>query len=83
MREIEQVINALRNNKAPGLDSLPAELEKYGGYQIRDRLHCLFVEIWKLGKVPINIFKTYFPRISSDFLKTHQGYLQFISQAKK
>lgn len=63
--EVENAIKLLKNNKAPGLDELPAEVFKNGGRELRAKLHCLFCKIWSEEVVPadftdaaiVNIFK--------------------------
>ena len=41
IQEIEEAISALRNNKAPGTDLIPAELLKAGGADVAVALHSL------------------------------------------
>jgi hypothetical protein len=36
----------LRNNKAPGIDLIPAELMKFAGPEYVKHLHQLIVKIW-------------------------------------
>lgn len=65
LEEIENAVKLLKNGKAPGPDSLPAEIFKHGGRQLRAKLHTLFQKIWKEETVPkdfrdasvVNIYK--------------------------
>ena len=52
MEELCNVIRQLKTNKAPGADSIPPEVFKYGGYSLKSRLHRLFKRIWVEEKVP-------------------------------
>ena len=44
--ETIKAIKSFKNNKSPGKDNIPAELWKYGGEVIQERLHDLMVTIW-------------------------------------
>jgi hypothetical protein len=46
INEIEQAIKNLRNNKAPGIDLIPAELVKFAGPEYVKHLHQLIVKIF-------------------------------------
>jgi hypothetical protein len=46
LNEIEQAIKRLRNNKAPGIDLIPAELVKFAGLEYVRHLHQLIAKIW-------------------------------------
>ena len=52
--EVQKVINQLVSNKAPGNDCIPAEIFKFGGGSLIDKLLDLFVLIWETGSVPQN-----------------------------
>ena len=41
-----------RNGKAPGSDSIPAEVYKEGGSALTEKLHQLFLLMWQLEKIP-------------------------------
>ncbi|KAJ0181242.1 hypothetical protein K1T71_003327 [Dendrolimus kikuchii] len=45
-------VNKLKNGKATGLDTLPAELYKYGGECVQKSLFELITRIWQSGVVP-------------------------------
>ena len=49
---IRKCLNKLKDNKAPGLDSIPYEMYKYGGGWIVDSLENLFAKIISEEKVP-------------------------------
>jgi hypothetical protein len=38
-KEVSDIINKLKRNKAPGIDNIPAELVKYGGYILKHRMY--------------------------------------------
>lgn len=50
--EIKKVINTLRNNEAPVIDSLESELFKADPKIATDQLHVLFTKIWDLEVLP-------------------------------
>jgi Reverse transcriptase (RNA-dependent DNA polymerase) len=50
--EVEDAINRLKNNKAPGDDSLPGELFKSGGTQLKSAVYELIVKVWSSEKLP-------------------------------
>ncbi len=50
--EIEPAIAAMKNNKSPGSDGIPAELLKCGGTVLVRRLHCLFRSCWQNKCIP-------------------------------
>jgi hypothetical protein len=50
--EIKISLNALRNNKAPGADNMPAELIKYGGNEAAWLIHKSIMDIWEKEYVP-------------------------------
>jgi hypothetical protein len=51
----EEVIKAMKrtsSGKAPGADSIPAEIYKLGGPELTERLTCLFAKMWRQEKLP-------------------------------
>jgi hypothetical protein len=50
--EIKMSLKAMKNNKAPGADNMPAELLKYGGYEVVRLIHKLIMDIWEKEYVP-------------------------------
>ena len=50
--EVAAAISALKNNKAPGLDGLPAELFKTGCEELTSMLHQLIVRVWSEERLP-------------------------------
>ena len=53
-KEVRKAIKALKNNKAAGIDLIFAELLKYGGEEIVNRLTYMFNLIWEQEIVPDN-----------------------------
>jgi hypothetical protein len=51
-KEVEDAISKLKNNKAPGDDSLPGELFKAGSARLTNILHGLIVRHWSEEKLP-------------------------------
>jgi hypothetical protein len=51
-KEVGNAISKLKNNKAPGDDSLPGELFKAGDVGLVDILHELIVRFWSEEKLP-------------------------------
>jgi hypothetical protein len=50
--EVENTIAKLKNNKAPGTDSITAELIEHKGQILLGRIHKLILRIWQKEKVP-------------------------------
>ncbi|PNF39929.1 hypothetical protein B7P43_G17235, partial [Cryptotermes secundus] len=55
IKEVEQTIKKLKNNKAPGMDLITAELVKFAGPEYAKHLHQLVVKIWINGIIIIII----------------------------
>ena len=53
-QEVEAAIKKLKNNKAAGNDSIPAELLKYGGVELTFKIYKLVCAIWKNETIPEN-----------------------------
>ena len=45
--DVKNAIKRLRNNKSPGIDNIPAEIWKYGGDILTDKMHDLITIIWR------------------------------------
>ena len=50
--ELQDAISATRENKAPGGCGIPAEVWKYGGTKLKERLYNLIDDIWKHEYMP-------------------------------
>ena len=50
--EVLDAITATRENKAPGGCGIPAEVWKYGGIKLKERLFDLIVDIWEHEQMP-------------------------------
>ena len=53
--EVEEAISTMKNNKAAGLDGIPAEIFKYGGNKLLSQLHQLLVNIWIDEELPADL----------------------------
>ncbi|KAI8793802.1 cytochrome P450 2D20 [Biomphalaria glabrata] len=52
LKETELAIQQLASGKAPGADSIPAEVYKKGGLALIERLHKLFLIMWGKESIP-------------------------------
>nr|VZI51319.1 unnamed protein product [Spirometra erinaceieuropaei] len=52
LQETIRAVQQLSSGKAPGSDTIPAEVYKHGGPQLMDHLTALFQEMWRQGEVP-------------------------------
>ena len=50
--EMVRAIKGLKDGKAPGGDGIPAEVWKYGGANLSNRLHRWIIKVWEEGHVP-------------------------------
>ena len=50
--ELATVKKGLKNNKAPGADSVVNEILKYSGFEVRNKLLKIMKMIFEKGKVP-------------------------------
>ncbi|XP_068760068.1 craniofacial development protein 2-like [Montipora capricornis] len=51
--EVQTAARKTNSHKAPGIDGLPAEVYKYGGDQLLEKLTSLFTLCWSKGEVPL------------------------------
>ncbi len=52
LQETQKAIFQLSSGKAPGSDSIPAEVYKTGGTALTEKLHCLFLLMWQQETIP-------------------------------
>ena len=52
MDEMVRAIKGLKDGKAPGGDGIQAEVWKYGGANLSNRLHQWIIKVWEEGNVP-------------------------------
>jgi hypothetical protein len=50
---VTDILSELRRNKAPGMDNIPAELFKHGGYILKHRMYNLILLIWSKEQLPM------------------------------
>lgn len=50
--EVAQASKAMKNNKSPGNDEIPAEMWKYGGESLYERMYQLVKTIWNKEEIP-------------------------------
>ena len=54
LEEVVNIIKSLKNNKAPGCDTVTAYLLKYRGKSLRKRIHKILELIWHKETMPEN-----------------------------
>ena len=59
IQEVHEEVKRMKNNKAPGIDSVTAELLKNGGEIVIKILHILITKIWKSRKTIPTEWKKY------------------------
>ena len=52
LEETEKAIKQLSNGKAPGADSIPAEIYKTGGMKLKEKITELFCRLWTKQSLP-------------------------------
>lgn len=55
LEEVKTAIFAMKNNKAAGIDNIPAEIYKHGGPLLHSQLHQLIVKIWVKEEIPTDL----------------------------
>ena len=55
--ELATLLKGLKNNKAPGADSVVNEFLKYGGSEVRNKLLKIMSVIFEKGEVPNDFTK--------------------------
>ena len=51
-KEVSDIIKKFKENKAQGTDNIPAELIKYAGYILKQRMYKLILLIWNKEQLP-------------------------------
>jgi len=52
LKEVQEAIKQMSRGKAPGQDSIPAEIYSLGGDLIQEKLHALYIQIWHQEHLP-------------------------------
>ncbi|XP_062862816.1 uncharacterized protein LOC134324867 [Trichomycterus rosablanca] len=55
LKEVQDAIGKMRNNKAAGPDGIPAEVLKKGGPDLLEHIHALLLKIWEEEKIPARL----------------------------
>ena len=86
LSEIRQAIKRLKNNKAPGLDNIPAELLKAGGETTVMSLKAIIDQIWETGEWPDDWVMSELitlPKVTGTFECDKHRTISLISHAAK
>ena len=86
MDEMVRAIKGLKDGKAPGGDGIPAEVWKYGGANLSNRLHRCIIKVWEEGHVPhawkdANIV-TIYKKVTEQNVVITEVYLFFLQPAR-
>ena len=87
MDEMVRAIKGLKDGKAPGGDGIPAEVWKYGGANLSNRLHRWIMNVWEEGHVPqawkdANIVIIYKKKETKENLVITEIYIFFLQPAR-
>jgi hypothetical protein len=52
MEEVQKALHKMKNNTAPGVDTIPSELIKFGGESPIKRIYELIRKVWAQEKIP-------------------------------
>ena len=79
MDEVVRATKGLQDGKAPGRDGIPAEVWKYGGANLYNRLYRWIIKIWEEGHVPQAWKDTNIVTICKKGDRTEGGHYRSIS----
>ena len=76
--ETQKAIRLLSSGKAPGSDSIPAEVYKEGGSALTEKLHQLFLLMWQQETIPqefkdVSIIHVYKRKGNHQVCDNHRG----------
>jgi hypothetical protein len=52
MEEVQKMLHKMKNNKSPGVDTIPSELIKFGGESLIKQIYELIRKVWAQEQIP-------------------------------